>query len=79
MRVVATCKPTIFVTATRGNASGLTGAGLAAGYMVDVQTLTSSSTIFVATNCSTTSLNCVDSGSTNNFRDSQLINLVVLG
>ena len=40
--------------------------------MVDVQTLTSSSTIFVATNFSVTNLIFVDSDSTNHFRVSQL-------
>ena len=39
--------------------------------LVDVQTLTSSSTIFVAANFSAGSLNCVDSSSTSHFRDSQ--------
>ena len=40
--------------------------------VVDVQTLTSSSTILVAANFSATSLDCVDAGSTNHFPDSQL-------
>ena len=40
--------------------------------MVDVQTLTGSSTISVAANFLATSLNCVDSSSINHFRDSQL-------